>query len=362
MKPPRYSHPERESIDLTAADWLVVKDRGFTPAEAAEFGRWINESPLHAEAWTEAQAAWELLNRVSELPEGIAMRGAEWEVVNAEAGKPAKEARRLAWNQVLPWAAAAGLVVAIGVVGLWKQGGEAVITPPVDASRVAQIETVAPRTLFLPDGSRVELNGDSAIEENFTAAERHVRLVRGEVHFTVKKDATRPFVVDASGVTVRAVGTAFNVKLDPHAVEVLVTEGTVRLEEERAGAVIPGRTEALAEEQSFLDAGWRAIIPLAPTTSHPPEIASIDSDEIGRALAWQAVRLKFADLSLDRVAAEFNRLNSTQIIVDPSASDTLVAGTFRADNVAVFVDFMESAFGLTADRSQNGKVLLSKAR
>jgi transmembrane sensor len=52
----------------------------------------------------------------------------------------------------------------------------------------------------------------------------------GEAHFFVEKDPQRPFVVNAAGIDVRAVGTAFNVRIDPAAVEVLVTEGRVRVD------------------------------------------------------------------------------------------------------------------------------------
>ena len=60
----------------------------------------------------------------------------------------------------------------------------------------------------LDDGTVVELNGGAEIEVQFTAAERRLRLVRGEAHFQVAKNPLRPFVVEAGGVAVRAVGTA----------------------------------------------------------------------------------------------------------------------------------------------------------
>jgi transmembrane sensor len=81
--------------------------------------------------------------------------------------------------------------------------------------------------LALPDGSRVELKDGSEVVVQYSASERRVKLTGGEAHFTVWKDKTRPFIVNAAGVEVRAVGTAFNVRLEAKSVEVLVTEGRV---------------------------------------------------------------------------------------------------------------------------------------
>src|SRR5260370_1274200 len=62
-----------------------------------------------------------------------------------------------------------------------------------------------------------------------------VRLTRGEAHLAVAKDSSRPFIVTAGGVSVRAVGTAFNVRRVEQRVEVFVTEGKVRIDSAAKG-------------------------------------------------------------------------------------------------------------------------------
>ena len=81
---------------------------------------------------------------------------------------------------------------------------------------------VHPNIQTLPDGSTVELNSSAEIVLDFTPTMRGVRLVRGEALFMVRKDAGRPFVVTANGVTVRAVGTAFAVRHGDARIAVLV--------------------------------------------------------------------------------------------------------------------------------------------
>ncbi|MGH7958104.1 MAG: FecR family protein [Opitutaceae bacterium] len=191
---------------------------------------------------------------------------------------------------------------------------------------------MTPKVIVFPDGSRAELNEGSEVTAHFTASERRVRLVRGEAHFSVTKDGARPFVAEAAGVAVRALGTAFNVRLDPAAVEVLVTEGRVAVAAEERAKIAEKEGPKSQRRESppllpDLRAGQRAVVGLTPEAP-APHIDTMSSAAIARALAWQGLRLQFNDSSLDRVAAEFNRHTRIRLIVDESAAGTLVAGTF----------------------------------
>ena len=71
-------------------------------------------------------------------------------------------------------------------------------------------------SLVLPDSSLVWLNADSRIKyaENFGLHHRNIVLT-GEAFFEVRKSSI-PFVISAQGVSIRVMGTAFNVKSYPH--------------------------------------------------------------------------------------------------------------------------------------------------
>ena len=145
-------------------------------------------------------------------------------------------------------------------------------------------QPVGPATRVLADGTVVELNDTAVIVADYTATERRVRLERGEAHFTVTKDATRPFTVMAAGVAVRAVGTAFNVRLVDAAVEVLVTEGQVRLQPPPPAQTAPVATgnsgtapsathSASPAPERMLTARQRAVVATTPSAA-APEIAT----------------------------------------------------------------------------------------
>lgn len=86
--------------------------------------------------------------------------------------------------------------------------------------------------LILPDSSEIWLNAGSSMKypKTFAGQERLVYL-DGEAYFTVKKDATRPFIVKASQVSVKVLGTRFNVKAypDEERITTTLTSGKVEV-------------------------------------------------------------------------------------------------------------------------------------
>lgn len=83
---------------------------------------------------------------------------------------------------------------------------------------------------ILPDGSEITLNKNSDLSYYSSfKRNRSIRLNSGEVFFRVKPDKTHPFIIDADQVSIRVVGTAFNVRHQPDGTEVIVESGIVRV-------------------------------------------------------------------------------------------------------------------------------------
>ena len=165
---------------------------------------------------------------------------------------------KIIWLGSLALAAAAA--VAVMLVRPAKTIAPAVAAPPVFAARIEQ------RTL--EDGSVVEsLNRGAEIAVNFTPGERRVALLKGEANFEVAKNKERPFIVSAGGVDVRAVGTAFNVRLD------FAGGGCPRHRGHRAGCQTLAGRPLLAGVPSGLSASDSPTIPCrrraAPASRSP---------------------------------------------------------------------------------------------
>ena len=82
--------------------------------------------------------------------------------------------------------------------------------------------------MTLADGSKLHLNTNSVVTVDFSSTARNIVLLKGEAHFEVAHDTSRPFSVTAGNNTVTAVGTAFNMQyVDDNAFELVVTDGKV---------------------------------------------------------------------------------------------------------------------------------------
>jgi transmembrane sensor len=353
---PRPHDPIPEAILESASLWLARRDRGLSAVEQDDYMQWLRADPRHAEALAQHAAA---LERMMQLYEWTPAHDTE---PNPDLFAPAPPRNRVRWR----WAGGALAAAAAVVVGLllwerpWSQADPAFAAGPRSYLRVNE-------RFALPDGSRVELKDGTQLVVQYSGSERRVKLAGGEAHFSVWKDAARPFVVDAAGVEVRAVGTAFNVRLDPQTVQVLVTEGRVRVRgpmtDDRGripeGSASSGPSSVLRPPPSeiIVTVGQQATVPRAAVAT--PAIAPVTADDIARELAWQAPRLEFNETPLAEAVAEFNRLNRQQIeVADPALGDRRIGGTFRPDNVDGFLRSLETALGVRAERVDGERTVL----
>ena len=340
-------------LEAVASAWLARRDRGLTAAEQDTYLEWLRADLRHGAMIAHLEKTWGALDVLK-----------EWRPTHSARPNPdllaTPQARTKIWAHLrkFPFAVptlAAAAAVALGLFVFQSVSRETQV--PTGTVRVIP----SPERLTLEDGSVVELNHGGKIETDFTAETRRVRLVRGEAHFTVTKNPARPFIVEANGVAVRAVGTAFNVRHASDAVEVLVTEGKVQVERPVA-PVAPSASIPLAPTPTALVAGERAIVDTTAPAAQPV-VATVTPTEIARALSWQGVRLEFTELPLAEVVTEFNLRNRQQLVVGDVPTGRLrVGGSFRADNVDAFVRLLEASFGVSAHRRDDGALVLRQQK
>ena len=338
-------------IEATASDWVLRGEAGLSAAEEGELAVWRAADPRHDEALL-------LLEQTSAVFQRAQRKGAATAVITK---LQVRARQRRSRRRQTAMAVGCVAVLALSVLFWTRRGFE-----PVPAVPVAAASDLVRK---LPDGSIVELNTGADISVQYEATVRRVRLLHGEAHFRVEKDAARPFLVQAGGVEVRAVGTAFTVQLQAQAVEVVVTEGRVAVEKtpEPAGPA-PGSTSAdapaLAEPPlpTFVDAGNRVLVDLAPKLDVVPEVTPMTAVQLDERLAWRLPRLEFGGMELAEAVALMNRYNRLQIALDDPAIKALrVSGVFRADNPEGFVRIVEGSFGLTAEHRSENEIILRKS-
>ncbi len=329
-------------IESEATQWVARKFSGFSAEDQDAFFEWLAADPSHSEAYVKYQELW---GRMDTL--------AEWAPEHSE--KPHRDLLKDRQN-VYRWVWLGGMAALLALGSfLWlpEQIGHQ------EADRQHYVAS-AYESHELSDGSVVEMNSGAAMVVNFTPEERRIELVSSEALFNVAKDKDRPFIVTAKGIEVRAIGTAFNVRVSENEVEVLVTEGKVRLDANPVGLSSVVEASAVAPFASNLVAGQRSIV-LLESENPEPVVVQADEEEILEELDWK-YRLEFDSIPLFEAVEQINQRSDIElVIVDEELEELPIVATLRIDKMDYFADILELSFGIDTEMDSRGRMLLKKA-
>lgn len=305
-------------ITREAAQWHAMqRDTGLDPTQQARFMEWLVRSPSHLREYLAVGQVASELGQMLRAPAESAVVPAPDNVVAWPSSRrrpnvsPVRRPR-----SVLPRVGIAAALLAC--IGITLQ-----VAWPRTARHVAMHG--APRSLELPDRTRVHLNADSEIVTRFSLFDRRVELTRGQASFVVA-DERRPFAVHAAGLQVQDIGTTFDVSLRREQARVAVAEGRVQVFGEG------GAGRLLAD----LKAGQGARV------DYRDHAVSIHREDVDSMTAWWQRRVVFRDEPLRDIADQFNRLNRVRLQVDDDAAGALrLTGNLDGHDVASLRAFLE---------------------
>ena len=348
----------RQVLD-EAAEWFVAFREGEVDTAAkANFSRWLRRSPEHIEAYLEIAAFWEdvpeMVPRDSlDIEALIAEARAEGNVValtspvhspsfdddHPAAAKLAAAKRSFRLTDRLILIAASVCVVCTGAAGIaWHLLHQGVYTTDLGEQRMITLE----------DATTIELNAKTRLRVRLEPRARNVELLEGQALFHVSKDPGRPFIVRSGGISVRAVGTEFDVyKKDSGATIITVVEGRVAVSSSSGddSGSASGATHSAAS--SFLAAGEQiTVIAQAP--------ASVQAADISAATAWTKRQIVFQSTPLSDVVEEFNRYNRRQLIIeDPTLRTIRVSGVFSSTEPGSLLRFLRDQLQLSVNNKND---------
>jgi transmembrane sensor len=199
-------------------------------------------------------------------------------------------------------------------------------------------------TVRLADGSVIVLSSKTEMRVDYSRKRRNIALVRGEALFRVAKDHARPFVVAAAQREVVAVGTAFDVKIDPQQFRVTMLEGKVR---------VRSLPDEPASNDQFLVAGQRM------TAQQGGNEMRVDRADLANDTAWIEDRLVFDGQPLAQAVAEMNRYTVQPITIADAKLKTLpISGMFKTNQPGEFVEALTSYYPIVARQGASGEVAL----
>ncbi len=330
-------------IEETAAAWLARRDAAerWTAEDEAALQSWLSESAAHRVAWLRLGAAWQRAERLPALAHLVVGRTDRSKVTGAST-TPTGVARterlrdRYRRRAVVGWALAASLALGIGVA--WVLG-----LHPLGSQRYAT-QVGGHEAVTLADGSRVTLNTHTRGRAVVNDRERRFWLEEGEAFFEVVHDPARPFVVLAGRDRVTVLGTRFSVRYEGGKTSVTVVEGKVRLDRAQTAGTPVAPVVMTRNESAVTDGG--SVLVIGRT-----------DDQVKRDLSWRQGQLAFDQLTLGEVAAEFNRYNQVQLVVEGMAADLRLSGNFDANNVEGFARLAHEGLGLQVRRDGDRIVL-----
>jgi len=240
----------------------------------------------------------------------------------------------------------------------------------IEAQRGSRLRSV------LPDGSTVWLNAGSKLyyENDFSGDTREVRL-EGEAFFDIIKKPDHPFIVHTSGIDIKVLGTAFNVKSYPEdkTVETTLYRGSVQVfRHEQPGKKIfqlrPNDKLTLSKEAATVPQNLSEkaktlssakAIPAISTIAH---IDSTKKENERIETAWVYNRLEFRGDNFEELARKLERwYNVTIVFADEKVKQLSVDGSFEKETVEQAFVALKTGFPISY-KINNHEIFVGSAK
>lgn len=234
--------------------------------------------------------------------------------------------RRSSFSQYLRYAAAAVILLAVGVgINYFLSQNKSVFRLGKHTYSTIN-KTHQVRKHVFPDGSEAWLNPGTRVtyaKEDFNEDSREVSL-EGEAFFEVTHDPSRPFFVHGESVQVKVLGTSFNVRAN-------------KGEAEYAVSVVTGKVSVTADKgkEVMLLPHQQAVFKVASGELVSEEVP----DMAEKAPLWQPVSLTFTDAKLGEVVKRLEDKFDVKIrLENPNLENCRVKATFDKNRLSEILD------------------------
>jgi transmembrane sensor len=395
------SDRRKRASEEAAAWWVRLQDVDLPRAEREQFVDWLRESAVHVAEMLRVAKVHGALEQFQQWARISTDGPDEDNIVSLKISSPSAgddtpssppPPAAFPFRQRLRLYALAASCAAIVIAAAW----------PLISLRGQTIQTERGerREVALSDGSVIAVDPETRLRVGFEEHTRRVFLDRGRALFRVAKNPDRPFLVQADGTTVRAVGTAFGVERQKQGIMVTVAEGKVAVFQTDSAHAPPGlrdssntpearntrpagdsttensgtkilpstrppspshgegpsltRFPARQAAEVLLTAGEQVTMPSSGTAE---PVRKVDSD---RRLAWAKGRLDFDNETVATAVEEFNRYNRVQLHVTGEVLATRrVSGVFDASDPESFIAFIQTVARVRVTRSNAADITLA---
>ncbi len=344
--------------------------------ELTEVRLWLSKSDDNRRLYDEYAAIWGASRAVGRdddyLPD------AAWASLSKQ-----MKTRPYQVQQAMPWkriSMIAAMLVVVFLAGMavnqfWGRSG-------IDENQVAYTEYTSPygskSKVKLPDGSLVWLNAGSILRysSTFNVSNREVYL-EGEGYFDVTRNEQAPFLVQTSTITIKVLGTAFNVKAYPEesVVETTVERGAVQLIDPSSSSqettILRAQQKAVVvkeAQQPNEDPGEMPLLDSKPVNIKPSNYIPIADMEVSSNVkteaytSWKDPRWIIEREKLSNFAVKLERRYNVRFVFnDEELMDYVFSGKFEDETLDQVLEAMKLTAPITYRVKQN-TVYLSRNR
>lgn len=325
----------QDDVVHIAADWWVrLRAPDATDEMVDQWLAWTQEDERHLETFERVN---EMASRLGSLD-----RISRQSLINAFAS-PAASSRR--WLPLAAAASFAAMILGGTLYFAWNQ------LAPGASTQVYNSAIAQNRDITLSDGTQVALGAASTMTTQFSKGQRQIELKNGEAFFQVVHDTSRPFVVAAGDLSIRDIGTAFDVRRTGQRVTIAVTQGRVEIADVNQK---PGETQ-----RGILQVSAGQMVSYDPATS----AMTVGSMTPEQATAWRSDRLEFIDEPLSVVVANVNRYSERPLhIADADLGKLSYTGSIRTDALDSWLGALPQVFPLRVNKDASQVTLSDSER
>ncbi len=286
--------PDHQIVKQAIAWALRLRNNRTNGRLHAQCAQWREAHHDHELAWQRVQALQqELSSQLTAIP------GAHAALENSAQGLGRRQALKLLSGVLLVGSAA---WVSRDLTG-WQRWTSDLATA-----------TGERRSIQLPDGTRLQLNTDSAVDLDFTSQQRLITLLRGEILVTCGASSSAPLLVKTRHGLLEGIDGRFAVRQDSACTQLSVVSGNVAIHS-------PHQANGLSTQ---VHAGETYLVSQTQAILAPP----LNMD-IG---AWADGLIVTRDRRLGDFLAEVGRYRHGYLGCSADIADLRLSGVFRLED------------------------------
>lgn len=323
-----------DHIMQMAARWYIRQNEAQENAsQEPAFEAWLAASEQHHKAYQlvcETMGAFDSTEQLGQLSQAIAKKQTDARI------KRGKKLAKLT-------SSLATVLVSVGVAWFGHtQYQDWQASPTMQLAKATAVAQMLTQTL--EDGSVVNLDANSQINVRYYRQYRLVELQKGQAVFAVKRDPSRPFIVQTKIAKVTVLGTYFAVNQLQNTVRVSVDHGKVKVE-----------STLNPSQQVTLQAGQVAEI----TNELAPHLINKNAAD---AFSFKDGKITFDQSDMSEVAQTLSRYVTPQVTTtQKGTSSPHISGVFSIKEAQLFLNELPKYVPVKVNHTAQATIIQSKS-